>query len=71
MPDFNYLTPYEQQFFVDTSKTVWNYSLINSDVREAFQNGTLYNAYDFFGSHYKTVNNTNGFYFAVWAPNAK
>jgi 1,4-alpha-glucan branching enzyme len=71
MPDFDYNTPYEQQFYVNAKLPVWNYSFINSEVREAFQNGTLYNAYEFFGSHFKTVNNIQGYYFAVWAPNAK
>jgi 1,4-alpha-glucan branching enzyme len=61
---------YEEQFFVDSSKPVWNYSLFTDEDIRNYQNGTLYNAYLKFGSHYITVLQTDGFYFAVWAPNA-
>ncbi len=61
---------YEEEHFVDSTKSVWNYSLLNDENIENFKNGTLYNAYHFFGSHQLTVLNSTGFYFAVWAPNA-
>jgi len=61
---------YEELNFVDSTKAVWNYSLFTDvDIRN-FQNGNLYNGYNFFGNHQLDVLNTNGFYFAVWAPNA-
>jgi len=61
---------YEEIHFVDTTKPVWNYSLLTDEVIRNYQNGTLYNAYDYFGSHEVEVLNTRGYYFAVWAPNA-
>lgn len=61
---------YEEQFFVDTSKAVWNYSLFTDEDIRNYQAGTLYNAYTKFGSHQLNVLDTTGFYFAVWAPNA-
>ena len=62
--------PYEEQHFIDTSKTVWNYSLFSDEVIKKFQEGTLYNAYAFFGNQQITVLGNSGTYFAVWAPNA-
>ena len=62
--------PYEEQQFIDTSKTVWNYSLFTDEVIKNFQEGTLYNAYAFFGNQQITVLGKSGTYFAVWAPNA-
>ena len=62
--------PYEEQQFIDTSKTVWNYSLFTDEVIKNFQEGTLYNAYAFFGNQQITVLGKPGTYFAVWAPNA-
>lgn len=61
---------YEEEHFVDTQKPVWNYSLLNEEVIRNFQNGTLYNAYDYFGNKQISVLDTEGTYFAVWAPNA-
>src|SRR5205085_10640818 len=61
---------YEEQHFVDSEKPVWNYSLFTDEDIRNYQNGTLYNAYTKFGSHQLNVLDTNGFYFAVWAPNA-
>lgn len=61
---------YEDIFFVDTTKPVWNYSRFQGEDIENFQNGTLYRAYDLFGSHAMEVLETRGYYFAVWAPNA-
>ncbi len=64
------ITLYEEQNFVDTQKSVWNYSFFNDEVITNFQNGNLYNGYNYFGSHQLNVLGTTGFYFAVWAPNA-
>lgn len=61
---------YEEEHFVDTQKPVWNYSLLNEEVIRNFQHGTLYNAYDYFGNKQLNVLDTEGSYFAVWAPNA-
>jgi 1,4-alpha-glucan branching enzyme len=61
---------YEDIHFVDSTKSVWNYSiLIDEDIRN-FQNGTLYNGYELFGNKPAVVLNIPGYYFAVWAPNA-
>ena len=62
--------PYEERNFVDASKPVWNYSLLNEEDIRNFQNGTNYSLYKKFGSHELKVLNTDGYYFAVWAPNA-
>jgi 1,4-alpha-glucan branching enzyme len=61
---------YEDANFVDTSKPVWNYSLLTSEDVDNFQNGTHYRLYQQFGSHSIQVNETWGMYFCVWAPNA-
>jgi 1,4-alpha-glucan branching enzyme len=61
---------YEEKYFVDSAKAVWNYSLFTDEDIRNYQNGTLYNAYTKFGSHRIKVLDTEGFYFAVWAPNA-
>ncbi len=61
---------YEEKFFVDTSKPVWNYSLFTEDDIKNFQQGTHYSLYKVFGNKQLTVLNTAGTYFAVWAPNA-
>jgi 1,4-alpha-glucan branching enzyme len=61
---------YEDEHFVDSSKHVWNYSFFtDEDIRE-FQEGIFCRGYEKFGSHRLHVLNTEGFYFAVWAPNA-
>ena len=61
---------YEDIHFVDSTKPVWNYSLLTDEVVRNFQDGTLYNGYEFFGSHEVEVLGKKGYYFAVWAPNA-
>ena len=61
---------YEDEHFVDSQKPVWNYSLFTDEDTTNFKNGTFYNGYQKFGSQYLNVLNTDGFYFAVWAPNA-
>ena len=61
---------YEDLHFVDSTKTVWNYSLFTDEDVKNFQAGTLYRAYELFGSHGTEVLNKEGYYFAVWAPNA-
>ncbi len=62
---------YENVHFVDTLKNVWNYSLFTDDIIQLFQSGLLTNAQDFFGAKKITAVNTDGFYFSIWAPNAK
>ncbi len=61
---------YEQENFIDTSKKVWNYSLLTEEDIRNFQQGTHYSLYEKFGSHAIQVLDTWGIYFAVWAPNA-
>jgi len=61
---------YEDLHFVDSTKPVWNYSLFDDEDVKNFQQGTLYRAYELFGSHAAEVLNKTGYYFAVWAPNA-
>ncbi|MDX1954429.1 MAG: 1,4-alpha-glucan branching protein GlgB, partial [Chitinophagaceae bacterium] len=61
---------YEEVEYVDTSKPVWNYSLLTEDDIRNFQQGTHYRLYEKFGSHSIQVNDQWGMYFCVWAPNA-
>jgi 1,4-alpha-glucan branching enzyme len=63
-------TPYEEENFVDSTKPVWNYSLFDEEEIRNFQNGTNYNLYKFLGSQSVKVLDKEGYYFAVWAPNA-
>jgi 1,4-alpha-glucan branching enzyme len=61
---------YEEIHFVDSTRSVWNYSFFSeADIRN-FQQGTHYRLYDLFGSHEIEVLGRKGYYFAVWAPNA-
>lgn len=62
--------PYEQLHFVDTTKPVWNYSRFSPEDLQNYHQGTLYRAYELFGSHPMRVLEKDGYYFAVWAPNA-
>lgn len=62
--------PYEESNFIDTSRPVWNYSLLTEEDISNFQNGTNYQLYKKFGPHSIRVNDTWGMYFCVWAPNA-
>ena len=62
---------YEEKHFIDKRKLVWSYSLFSDETIELYQSGNLCDGYDYFGSHPLTVLNTDGCYFAVWAPNAK
>ena len=61
---------FEEANFVDTSKLVWNYSLLTDEDVNNFQQGTHYSLYKTFGSHSIQVNGQWGIYFCVWAPNA-
>ena len=61
---------FEQNHFIDTTKPVWNYSLLNDEDVRNFQNGTNYSLYEKFGSRSLQVNDVWGMYFCVWAPNA-
>lgn len=66
-PEFINNKPYEEIHFVDSTRSVWNYSLLNDECIRNFQQGTLYNAYEFFGNKQINVLGTDGTYFAVWA----
>ncbi|MEI9934566.1 MAG: alpha-amylase family glycosyl hydrolase [Ferruginibacter sp.] len=61
---------YEDIYFVDASRPVWNYSLFSDEDIRNYQWGTHYSLYEKFGSHQLNVLNVPGYYFAVWAPNA-
>ncbi|MFT3911861.1 MAG: 1,4-alpha-glucan branching protein GlgB [Ferruginibacter sp.] len=61
---------YEDEHFIDSTKLVWNYSFFTDKDIHQFKHGHLYTAYEKFGSHHLRVLDTDGFYFAVWAPNA-
>jgi 1,4-alpha-glucan branching enzyme len=61
---------YEDQHFVDSTKPVWNYSRFTPEDLQNLHQGTLYRGYDLFGAHAMQVLDTDGYYFAVWAPNA-
>ncbi len=62
---------YEEIHFIDKRRQVWNYSLFTDEVIQTYQDGNLHDGYNYFGSHYRTVLETGGVYFAVWAPKAK
>ncbi len=61
---------YEDIYFVDSARPVWNYSLFSDEDIRNFQAGTLYRAYELFGAHDISVLGRRGYYFSVWAPNA-
>ncbi|MFI5129403.1 MAG: 1,4-alpha-glucan branching protein GlgB [Chitinophagales bacterium] len=60
---------YEEKNFVDTSKLVWNYSMLTDEDVRNYQQGSHYSLYKKFGSHSIQVNGKWGVYFCVWAPN--
>jgi 1,4-alpha-glucan branching enzyme len=60
---------YEEENFIDSSKPVWNYSMLTEGDVKNYQQGTHYSLYEKFGSHSIQVNNVWGIYFCVWAPN--
>ena len=64
------ITPYELDNFIDTSKKVWNYSILTDEDIRNYQQGTHYTLYNHLGSHSMQVQDQWGMYFAVWAPNA-
>ena len=61
---------YEDDHFIDSTKMVWNYSFFTQEDIERFQKGEMQYGHEKFGSHYLRLLDTDGFYFAVWAPNA-
>lgn len=61
---------YEDIHFVDSTRPVWNYSLFSDEDIQNFQGGTHYSLYKLFGPHKIKVLKSEGYYFAVWAPNA-
>lgn len=62
---------FEKDNFVDTTKPVWNYSILTEEDIRNFQNGSNYTLYQKFGSKALQVNGIGGMYFCVWAPSAK
>lgn len=70
MPGETKQKKYEDIHFVDSTKPVWNYSIFTGEDIKNFQQGTHYNLYKLFGSRPARVLDTDGYYFAVWAPNA-
>ena len=70
LPDKPVFIKYEDQNFIDTTKPVWNYSLLTDVDIINYQNGNNYQLYKKFGSHSIQVNDVWGMYFCVWAPNA-
>ena len=70
MPKIFIQKKYEDIHFVETQQSVWNYSLFTAEDVTNFQNGTHYSLYNLFGNKQITVLETEGTYFAVWAPNA-
>ncbi len=61
---------YEDDHFIDTTKMVWNYSLFTQEEVHLFGEGKLFYAHEKFGNHHRYLLQTDGYYFAVWAPNA-
>ena len=61
---------YEENNFIDTGKMVWNYSFFTDGDIALFQKGKLFYGHEKFGSHFLTILKEQGYYFAVWAPNA-
>ncbi|HEX2534091.1 MAG TPA: 1,4-alpha-glucan branching protein GlgB, partial [Chitinophagaceae bacterium] len=61
---------YEDANFVDTTRPVWNYSILYDDDVHTFQQGTHYRLYEKFGAKPQTVLGKEGYHFTVWAPNA-
>ena len=49
---------------------VWGNSLFTEEDIRNFQEGTHYTLYKYFGAHHLNIEGIDGFYFAVWAPNA-
>lgn len=62
--------PYEEVHFVDTSLSVWNYSLFSENDIHLFQTGQHTKMYELLGNKQISVLGKKGTYFAVWAPNA-
>jgi 1,4-alpha-glucan branching enzyme len=61
---------YEDENFIDSTKHVWVYSIFSDEDLKQFKEGNMYNAYEKFGSQPLRVLDTDGYYFAVWAPHA-
>ena len=53
------------------SATVKTHSLLTDFETDLFKSGKYYRAYEKMGSHSIEVDGEWGYYFAVWAPNAK
>ncbi len=61
---------YEDENFIDTTKHVWVYSFFTVEDISQFREGQFHNAYEKFGNHFLRLLDTDGYYFAVWAPHA-
>ncbi len=61
---------YEDDHFIDTTKMVWNYSFFSEKDITDYADGKMHGGHEKFGSHYLNLLETDGYYFAVWAPNA-
>ena len=61
---------YEEIHFVDSSASVWNYSLFTEEDIADFKNGIHTTLYRCMGAHPAEVLGVEGYYFSVWAPNA-
>ena len=61
---------YEDTHFVDSTKSVWNYSLLTEEVIRNFQQGTCTMPTSFSATNRLKYWTHPGTYFAVWAPNA-
>ena len=57
-PVIDQTKPYEETHYIDTTKPVWNYSLLTDEDVSNYQDGTHYQLYKKFGSHSIQVNDT-------------
>ncbi|MCX8472486.1 MAG: 1,4-alpha-glucan branching protein GlgB [Sediminibacterium sp.] len=61
---------YEEEHFIEQTKSVWNYSLFSNQDLELFKQGKHFKLYTLFGNKQIKIFDQLGTYFAVWAPNA-
>jgi 1,4-alpha-glucan branching enzyme len=58
-----------EKFFIDGNNLIWEHSLFTDEIIKEFQLGKNCTLYNTFGSKKLNINNIDGYYFAVWAPN--
>jgi len=63
--------PVQEFIAVSTESPVWIFSLLTDFDIALFISGKHFRLYEKMGAHLLTVNNTEGTYFSVWAPNAR